>query len=318
MSDTVQHPNSCRIDMRFLTVLGTENLAVKVAALILFNCFAFVEILLSRKQLLAVQYESIYSFPAALLAKIFCQCVTIGDDVLTPRESRWATAVAKALGSATDVMLCSTREMNVKWSGRTRALYVPSGIPERFLLKSRSINFERLKIMFVGAFSYRSNVLAVSHLMKASSGLHEEYKFVVVGSPVPRIASTRNVRFLGQLDDASLLRLYNDANVGVLPFFGIPAEGPKIKLLEYMAAQLLVISSPEGVQGYPELLACEHYVPAASVEELKQVLMNIQRSPERYGSIVKKAHDFVITNYRWPTLLVRYLNFVNSLREARV
>lgn len=315
-TDKSPRPNSFRIDMRFLRVLGTENLAGKIAALILFNCFAFVKILLSRKELLAVQYESVYSFPASLLAKVFCQCVSVGDDVLIPRKLNWAVPLLRALGYATDVMLCSTRDIIAKWSGITRTLYVPNGIPERFVLRNRSINFERLRIVFVGTLSWYANVLAVDHIMRTSSGLPEEYEFLVVGSPVPRNPSTKRVRFLGQLDDLSLLRLYGDANVGILPFFGIPAEGPKVKVLEYMAAELLVVSSPEGVQGYPELLAWEHYVPAASVEELKQVLMNVQRGADRYARIARKAHDFAVTHYRWPDLLAGYLNFVNTLRAS--
>ncbi len=313
------HPDSFRIDMRFLRSLGTENLAVKIAELVLFNCFAFVKILLSRRQLFAVQYESIYSFPAALLAKAFCQCVFIGDDVLIPRKLNWAVPLLRVLSCATDVMLCSTRETIAVWSDTTRTLYVPNGVPERFVLKkNRSINFERPRIVFVGTLSWHVNVRAVGHIIEISSEMPDEYEFLIVGSPVPQNLLAKRVRFLGQLDDASLLRLYDDANVGVLPFFGSPAEGPKIKILEYMAAQLLVISSPEGVEGYPGLVAWEHYVPAASVEELKRVLLNTRVGDiaGQYARIVTRAHDFALTHYRWPNLLQDYLNFVNALKDS--
>ncbi len=316
--DMLDDPRAVKVRMRFLRILGTERLPTKILALALFNLFAFVKVFVSRKEILALQYESIYSFPAAFLAKIFCRCFCIGDDVLIPRKSPFSAFFAFILSSASDLVLSSVK-LPLGRLPRIRVVYLPTGIEKGMAMERTSITFRNVRVVFVGALSYRANMLAVNHILNASSALPDGYdvEFLVIGSPRPRaVSSNGRVRFLGELDDISLLQVYRDSNVGILPFFGIPAEGPKVKLLEYMAAGLLVMASPEGVQGYPDLVAWEHYIPVGSVEELKQALMIIQRKPDLYSAIAKRGHEFVMAHYQWSVLLRETLTFMETLRHG--
>ena len=302
-----------RVDMRFLRVFGPERLPTKILALLLFNLFAFVKILASQSELLAIQYESIYSYPAAFLARMFgSRCPCIGDDILLAKYSKLSTLQA-FLALATDLVLSSTKPRPFGKSSKMRTLHVPTGVNESFVLE-RSSKFEKIRAVFVGALSYHANLSALNNLFRTSLGL-DECEFLVVGGPVPEeLSSSANVKLLGVLDDSSLLHVYREANVGVLPFFGIPAEGPKVKLLDYLAAQLLVISSSNGVEGYPDLVPWEHYIPAQSVEELGRLLKGIPARAAVYAQIAKEGHEFAMLNYQWPALLAQYITFMEKLR----
>lgn len=300
-----------QVDMRFLRAFGVERLSTKILAIVLFNLFAFVKILVSRRELLAIQYESVYSYPAAFLARMFgSRCPCIGDDILLTKYSKMPTLQA-FLALGTDLVLSSTKPRPY---GKMRTLHVPTGVNESFVLE-RSLKFDKIKVVFVGALSWHANLLALNNILKASRRLCQ-CDFSIVGGPVPEgLSSSANVKLLGFLDDSSLLQIYRETNVGVLPFFGIPAEGPKVKILDYLAAQLLVIASSDGVQGYPDLVPWEHYVPAESIEQLVSVLNEIPNKALDYAQVAKEGHEFAVLRYQWPMLLKLYVTFMQELRS---
>lgn len=144
--------------------------------------------------------------------------------------------------------------------------------------------------------------------------IKDDCGFVVVGGPIPSWAPAKGrVKFLGNLNDQSLLETYKRANVGVLPFFGIASGGPKVKVLEFMAAQLLVISSPEGVDGYPDLEPGMHYVQVESVREMVKSLSIISHNPQKFANIARRGQTFALSRYRWHKLLTPYIEFLQNL-----
>ena len=190
-------------------------------------------------------------FPAAFLARLLCGCPCIGEDVIIPKSLRRFTLLQLALTCASDLILSPDVELTRRERSRTRTIYLPAGINERFVLSRKSTDFDEIKVVFVGSLSYRPNMIALKCIMKLASLLPEEVRceFLVVGGPVPRgFSSNSRVKFLGPLDNGSLLRVYGEANVGILPFFGTITEGPKVKVSEYMAAGLCSLE-PRGRSG---------------------------------------------------------------------
>jgi glycosyltransferase involved in cell wall biosynthesis len=307
-------PHVTRFDLRFLRALGAERLLTKIIALIAFNLIAFARVIAVRKELLTIQSESIYSLPAAFLAKIFLGSPCIVDDVLLPANSRFASFMSFMVGAFSDLALSSTKSTQLDRFVK-RVLYVPTGVAAVFS-NERLLNFDRLNVLFVGALSYDANLVAAKHVIRAASLLPRDCKckFLIVGGPIPAdVCSNLRVSLLGSLDDESLRRVYCDSNIGVLPFFGVSAEGPKVKVLEYMAAGLLVVSSPEGVEGYPGLIPGEHYVRVESTNQLVKALDEIPRLQGPHAEIARRAHEYVMSHYRWPDLLRAYLAFLEDL-----
>jgi glycosyltransferase involved in cell wall biosynthesis len=305
------------IDLRRLQVLGAQSLITRVLALAIYNVAAFARLLLARNEVLAVQYESIYTFPAALLAKIFLHCPCIGEDVNTPPILRRSALLVPMVGLASDFITSSQLDTHV-WnhSGR-EAIFVPTAVTEKLVTKRKQITFDKIRAIFVGTLTYPVNLRAINHLSRIDSlmPVGNDCVLLVVGGPIPTgVRPSRRMRLLGHVSDSVLRRAYSQANVGLLPFFGTRTEGAKSKLIEYMAAQLLVISSPEGVEYLPELVPWVHFVPAASVEEMAQLISEIPNDAKRFEQIAVTGHKYVMQQYRWQKLLKSYLRFIEDLR----
>jgi glycosyltransferase involved in cell wall biosynthesis len=314
------HPNLrgvTGIDLRRLQVLGAQSLIARVLVLAIFNVAVFAKLLLARNEILALQYESIYTFPAALLAKVFLGCPCIGEDINTPPILRRLAFFEPTVGLVSAFITSSQRSVSLSKVSRSVALFVPTAVTEKLAIKRREITLHKIRAIFVGTLTYSPNLRAINHIFTIDSLIPVENDCVllVVGGPIPTgVRPSRRMRLLGHVSDSVLRRAYSQANVGLLPFFGTRTTGAKSKLIEYMAAQLLVISSPEGVEYLPELVPWVHFVPAASVEEMAQLVSEIPNDAKRFEQIAVTGHKYVMQQYRWQKLLKSYLRFIEDLR----
>jgi glycosyltransferase involved in cell wall biosynthesis len=306
------------IDLRRLRVLGAQSLVTRVLALAFYNVAAFAKLLLFRNELLAVQYESILTFPAALLAKVFLRCPCIGEDINTPPILRRLVFFEPTVALASNFVTSSLSNINSSRLPKSAPIFVPTAVTEELVIKRKQITFDRIRAIFVGTLTYSTNLRAINHISRIDSltPIENDCIFVVVGGPIPTsLRPSRRMRLLAHITDSLLRQTYNQANVGLLPFFGTRTGGAKSKLIEYMAAQLLVISSPEGVEYLPEFVPWVHFVPAASAEEMAQLISTIPCDAKRFKQIAMKGHQHVMQRYRWHILLRSYLRFVENLRS---
>jgi glycosyltransferase involved in cell wall biosynthesis len=306
------------IDLRRLRSLGAETLITRALALTIFNVVAFAKLLLPRSEILAVQYESILTFPAALLTKIFLRCPCFGEDINTPPILRRLVFFEPAVALASNFITSSLSNISSSRLSKCTTIFVPTAVTEELVIKRKQITFDRIRAIFVGTLSYSTNLRAINHISRIDSliPIENDCILVVVGGPIPTgLRPSRRMRLLGHVTDSLLRRTYNQANVGLLPFFGTRTGGAKSKLIEYMAAQLLVISSPEGVEYLPELVPWVHFVPAASAEEMAQLISTIPRDAKRFRRIAMNGHKHVMQRYRWRILLRSYLRFIEDLRS---
>jgi glycosyltransferase involved in cell wall biosynthesis len=285
--------------------------------LVIYNIVAFAKLLLSRNEILAVQYESVYTFPAALLAKVFLRCPCIGEDVNTPPILRRLLFFELVVALASNFITSSFSSVHSSRLSRSTAIFVPTAVTEKFVIERRQITFDRIKAVFVGTLTYSTNLHAINQISRIDSLIpaNEDCEFLVIGGPVPTsLRTSRRMRLLGPVGDELLGRKYEEANVGILPFFGTRTAGAKSKLIEYMAAQLLVISSPEGIEYLPGLQPWVHFVPASSIDEMAQLISIIPRDAGHFRQIAIEGHKHVMERYRWRKLLKDYLLFVEGLR----
>jgi len=298
-------------------VLGAQSLIARVLALAIYNVAAFATVLRARNEILALQYESIYTFPAALLAKIFLRCPCIGEDINMPPILRRLAFFDRMVGLVSDLITSSQRSVGLSKVSRSVTTFVPTAVTEKLVIKRKQITLDKIKAIFVGTLTYSPNLRAINYLSTIDSLIPVENDCVLlaVGGPIPAgFRPSRRMRLLGRVSDSVLRRVYSEANVGLLPFFGTRTGGAKSKLIEYMAAQLLVISSPEGVEYLQELVPWVHFVPAASIEEMAQLISEIPNDAKRFEQIAITGHKYVMQQYRWQRLLKSYLGFIEDLR----
>jgi glycosyltransferase involved in cell wall biosynthesis len=304
------------IDLRRLQVLGTQSLIARGLALAIYNLAAFAKLVTSRNELLAVQYESIYTFPAALLAKIFLRCACIGEDINVPPILRRLVFFEPTVALVSNFITSSFSNIDSSRLSRSATIFLPTAVTEKLVIRRKQIRFDRIRAIFVGTLTYSTNLRAINHISRVDSliSVDKDCIFLVVGGPIPAgLQPSRRMRLLGNVSDSLLRRAYGQANIGLLPFFGTRTSGTKSKLIEYMAAQLLVISSPEGVQYLPGLEPWVHFVPATSAEEMAQLISIIPRDPKRFKQIAMEGHRHVMQRYRWRKLLGSYLRFIEDL-----
>jgi glycosyltransferase involved in cell wall biosynthesis len=298
-------------------MLGSQTLLARTLALAVYNIAAFAKLLLSRKEILAVQYECIYTFPAALLAKIFLRCPCIGEDVNTPPILKRLVFFELMVALTSDFITSSLSNIHSSRLSRSAAIFLPTAVTEKLVIERRHFAFDVIRAIFVGTLTYSTNLHAINQISRIDSlvPVNDDCKFLVVGGPIPSsLHPSKRMKLLGSLSDALLRRAYGRANVGLMPFFGTRTTGTKSKVIEYMAAQLLVISSPEGVEYLPTLVPWVHFVPASSVDEIAQLMSIIPRDAERFKQIAIEGHKHVMERYRWQKLLKDYLRFVEDLR----
>jgi glycosyltransferase involved in cell wall biosynthesis len=306
------------IDLRRLRLIGAQSLIARVLAQAIYNVAAFAFLVRSRNRILAVQYESIYTLPAALLAKIFLRCPCIGEDVNTPPIVRKLVFFYPTVRLISDFVTSSQSNSDLSRLSRGEAVFVPTAVTEKLIVKRKSMRFDKVRAVFVGTLTYATNLEAINHIFKMDSLIpaEDDCSFLVVGGPIPTgLRPSRRMRLLGNITDQVLRQTYRDANIGLMPFFGTRTSGVKSKLVEYMAAHLLVISSPEGVKYIPDLVPWVHYVPASSVEEMAQLISTISHDARRFARIAATGHKHVMRRYRWQRMLRSYLRFIEDLRS---
>ena len=281
-----------------------------------------------------VQYESVFSAFPALVTKLFVRRTVIGDDLVRLHAgssllSPLIFVVEAVLARLTDYCLtASLRTLPFLKRFSRNVIYIPNGVkcPVR---RDESMRDETT-ILFVGALTFDQNRVAVNKIFQISSllsSIRPEASIVVVGGPETITASLRNhplakvgrTRFLGEVSDSILERIYAEAFIGLLPFFSETPTlgGARIKALEYFAHGLLVVSGVEGVFGIGGLNAGEHFLAAATVEEMCHILDECLASPEKYYAVAEAGRERVLALYSWKTVTREYVKQVKRLFEKR-
>lgn len=104
-------------------------------------------------------------------------------------------------------------------------------------------------IVFIGS-AHPPNVNAVEHIFHIADRLPDIKFFIMGGLDVIFMNRNypRNVLFLGLVDDDLKQLVYSVADIAINPI--LSGSGTNLKMAEYMANGLPIISTPEGSRGY--------------------------------------------------------------------
>lgn len=100
--------------------------------------------------------------------------------------------------------------------------------------------------VFVGSYGYKPNREAATAIINDLAPDHPDVAFLLVGQDPPE-ADCTNVYPLGYEED--LAGVLNYADIALCPLFS--GSGTKLKMLDYLAAGLPVVTTPVGAQGLP-------------------------------------------------------------------
>lgn len=193
------------------------------------------------------------------------------------------------------------------------ALGVPD-VPKAALeqLRSQLGLEERLVAIFGGSF-HHPNFLAAERVLELAERL-PEMQFVILGSVCNyeslQKTSLKNIILLANVDESTKWAAFRLADIGLNPME--LGSGSNIKMFEYAAAEIAVISSPFGARGIgleneSEFMKCE-------LDDMFDTLNKLTvKDRPKLEAIGAKARKKVIQTADWSVIGERYINCFTEL-----
>lgn len=169
--------------------------------------------------------------------------------------------------------------------------------------------------LFVGS-NYEPNLEAADWIIRHLAGELPTLFFAIVGGAgkmwqerYPGQPLPENVRLFGFVEEAQLLQLYQAADFGLNPM--ARGSGTNIKMLDYMAAGLPIVTSEVGARG---LAGQEdvHWIQAP-LEGLAPALRKLMLAPEAAQRLGTAARKLAEQQYDWPMISARLAETLRPL-----
>lgn len=116
-----------------------------------------------------------------------------------------------------------------------------------------------------------------------------------------------HMRFTGRVDD--MRPVFDQSDVFVAPFE--ETHGSKLKIAEAMAMAMPIVSTPQGVRGFP-LVDHESVLVANDVQEFAAHAVALLRSPERCLAIGRTARQVALSTIDWQVLGKRLVQIIET------
>lgn len=189
---------------------------------------------------------------------------------------------------------------------RDKILTVPNGVDltlnsfvgykEKQLIK-KQLNIENEKIVvFIGSW-HKPNLEAVEQILEISKDL-PQVKFIIMGGQClafEKVKPPRNVVFAGIVDESMKKLIYSIADIAINPM--INGSGTNLKVAEYIANGVPVISTEIGIRGY-NLIPQEHVVISNLTSFSKEINMLLNDS-DRRAILPIGAREYIEEEFSW-------------------
>jgi glycosyltransferase involved in cell wall biosynthesis len=159
-----------------------------------------------------------------------------------------------------------------------------------------------LVALFMGSW-HGPNIEAADHILKYATTM-PAIIFIILGSVCGAIADREipaNVKLLGVVDDNVKAVLLGTADVALNPMTS--GSGSNLKMLDYFAAGIPVISTGFGARGI-SVIAGEHYLLADVLEFPERIS---EFSTVNFKEIALKARKLAEMDYSWPAIVNKFV-----------
>lgn len=216
--------------------------------------------------------------------------------------ARWHRFERHALIAAEAVVVMS--EKDAQLAATAAAVVIPNGVDfDRFTPTPEPEATQRL--LFIGSFRHFPNVTALRFLLDEVwpqlAGENAELTVVAGpdpelhwGGPLPRLDRVRILTYV-----ADVKPLYDAANLVVVPT--LVSAGTNIKVLEAMAMERAVVSTPSGCAGLG-LTHGESVWTAADAAAFAEGIRVLLHNPARRRAIAKAARAHAERHFSWRQL----------------
>lgn len=201
---------------------------------------------------------------------------------------------------ADHVWACSSQDANVLGKmSRKNVNLVGNPIPDAKLLELPIVvsRYQSVNVLFAGHMAYLPNYEAIKTLTgKIAPNLPENATLTIAG----RSVSDKQKKEISQvgaiLEDSPLemLPVLANASYTILPITS--GGGTRIKVLEALAAGVLVIATAKAVEGLG-LVDNEHFIHAERPEEMIEALSQMRNTPEEAVKIARAGRRFAVAEH---------------------
>jgi len=140
----------------------------------------------------------------------------------------------------------------------------------------------------------------------------QNLKFIVAGKGVPPIEK-ENVRSVGFVEDLSMFLSYCD--IAIVPLQR--GEGTKLKIFDYMAAGLPIITTKKGAEGL-NLVNGKHAIITDNVdEEFVKAIEYLVKNPKIRKKLGNNARDLLETEYHPEKIKIKINNALEKMIEGK-
>ncbi len=185
---------------------------------------------------------------------------------------------------------------------------VPNGtsVSEFSYSEKKIFHFDEPTIGYVGNFKWLQNTEALTylltHIVPKLRNVLPRFRVLVAGKHIPSQYPKEypDVFFYESVPDITLV--YNQMDILIAPLFG--PGGTRLKILEAMAAQVLVVTTSVGAMGLgvkdgKEVLLFE------SDDELVKKLSRTLKHTEQFRRMIQQAYKKVHKDYDWDSIVER-------------
>jgi GT2 family glycosyltransferase/glycosyltransferase involved in cell wall biosynthesis len=190
------------------------------------------------------------------------------------------------------------------------AVTIPNGVDlERFRPSAREAEPRRL--LFIGSFAHRPNVLAVEFFLR-------EVFDLLPGATLHVIAGQRHERFWDLRRErvevegfvADVRPAYERASVVIAPL--VASAGTNIKIMEAMAMGKAIVSTSAGIHGL-DLEAGRDLLVADSAAEMAAAIRRLSGDPAERAALERQARATAERRYGWDAIAARQRELYESL-----
>jgi glycosyltransferase involved in cell wall biosynthesis len=175
--------------------------------------------------------------------------------------------------------------------------------------KEFRLDSDRFTCVFVGSYDYAPNREAARRIDEEIAPSLPEVTFLLIGRD-PISTNSDNVRELGFVDNLSAILALSD--VALCPLSS--GSGTKLKMMDYLAAGLPIVTTPTGATGI-DLLDGETALICESTSAFVEAIERLVDSPELRARLAQNAAELG-ESYSWETLLAEYDSIlINLLTE---
>lgn len=185
---------------------------------------------------------------------------------------------------------------------------IPNGVDVSYFEEKKVKRHLPQRVLYHGDYKWMQNVEAVNILIKDVWPLIKEktsnVRLWITGRSIPKDIielAKKDSNIIVNESPSDNRDVFKTASVLVTPIMS--PGGTRLKVLEAMASDLPVVSTPVGVAGL-NIKKGTHALVSSSVDELAQMTIDVLNDKQLSEKLAKEGKKFVAQNFDWQSIVV--------------